>query len=197
MSVAFRIKDGQVVESGSHEELIKQGSDGKSSFRYLFRWKGNTDNIRYLGVYYEMWQKQLHDDEESGASGEAKLENGKSDLQTKQEETIPAIKLPEEPHAGPTAPIAPIDTIRAVPNEEESKPIVSSPTEMESSSKPAEQGAQEDEQQEQQQQEEEQQNLEDSNNADAARSNTGSSAKSSSNKRKKKKSKSKRKSTVF
>lgn len=38
------IKDGQVVESGSHEELIQKASSGEID-----------------GVYYEMWQKQLDD----------------------------------------------------------------------------------------------------------------------------------------
>ncbi|KAI9251944.1 hypothetical protein BDA99DRAFT_444174 [Phascolomyces articulosus] len=42
------IKDGRVVESGNHEELIKQGEDG---------------------VYYEMWQKQLHDDNDTETNG--------------------------------------------------------------------------------------------------------------------------------
>ncbi|CAO0795626.1 unnamed protein product [Mucor circinelloides] len=39
------VKDGKVVEQGSHEELIKRGDEG--------------------GIYYEMWQKQLHDDSET------------------------------------------------------------------------------------------------------------------------------------
>ncbi|KAG2230304.1 hypothetical protein INT48_001070 [Thamnidium elegans] len=40
------IKDGTVVESGSHEELIRKGG------------------LNEDGVYYEMWQKQLRDDSE-------------------------------------------------------------------------------------------------------------------------------------
>jgi ATP-binding cassette subfamily B (MDR/TAP) protein 6 len=38
------IKDGQVVESGSHEQLVQNALEGKNE-----------------GVYYEMWQKQLDD----------------------------------------------------------------------------------------------------------------------------------------
>lgn len=45
------IKDGQVVETGSHDELIQNALSGKNE-----------------GVYYEMWQKQLDDHHES-ASG--------------------------------------------------------------------------------------------------------------------------------
>ncbi|RHZ89747.1 hypothetical protein Glove_11g51 [Diversispora epigaea] len=43
------IKDGQVVEQGTHEELIRLAQENKSP-----------------GVYYEMWQKQLRDHEETG-----------------------------------------------------------------------------------------------------------------------------------
>ena len=43
------IKDGRIVESGTHRELIE-----------------NVD-----GVYYEMWQKQLAEDEKIEASNDA------------------------------------------------------------------------------------------------------------------------------
>ncbi|KAI8355605.1 hypothetical protein EDC96DRAFT_576900 [Choanephora cucurbitarum] len=48
------IKDGQVVESGSHDQLIQSALEGKNE-----------------GVYYEMWQKQLDDryDASQTASG--------------------------------------------------------------------------------------------------------------------------------
>ncbi|KAG2210102.1 hypothetical protein INT46_010307 [Mucor plumbeus] len=42
------VKDGKVVEKGSHEELIKKATLSNDG-----------------GVYYEMWQKQLHDDSET------------------------------------------------------------------------------------------------------------------------------------
>ncbi|KAI8874947.1 hypothetical protein K501DRAFT_338966 [Backusella circina FSU 941] len=42
------IKDGQVVESGSHEELIQKAASGEVQ-----------------GVYYEMWQKQLDDHQDA------------------------------------------------------------------------------------------------------------------------------------
>ncbi|KAI9301629.1 hypothetical protein BJ944DRAFT_168748 [Cunninghamella echinulata] len=42
------IKDGQVVEMGSHEELIRKATNGEGD-----------------GIYYEMWQKQLYDENNS------------------------------------------------------------------------------------------------------------------------------------
>ncbi|KAI8364572.1 hypothetical protein BD560DRAFT_402776 [Blakeslea trispora] len=59
------IKDGKVVESGSHEELIKLGIQSE---------KG--------GVYYEMWQKQLHDESDT-------LNDSQSGSSSNKGETIP------------------------------------------------------------------------------------------------------------
>ncbi|CEP20145.1 hypothetical protein [Parasitella parasitica] len=44
----FVVKDGIIVEKGSHQELMKKESSSN---------KG--------GIYYEMWQKQIHDDSDS------------------------------------------------------------------------------------------------------------------------------------
>lgn len=56
-----RVKDGKVVESGSHEELIKKASL-------------NEDG----GIYYEMWQKQLHDESETLSDTTQNVESGNS-----------------------------------------------------------------------------------------------------------------------
>lgn len=62
----YSVKDGKIVEQGSHEELIRRGDEGKwsclagcSTIIVVLRicWIG--------GIYYEMWQKQLHDDSET------------------------------------------------------------------------------------------------------------------------------------
>ncbi|CAG8436593.1 9370_t:CDS:10 [Diversispora eburnea] len=50
--IAHRL-NGQVVEQGTHEELIRLAQENKSP-----------------GVYYEMWQKQLRDHEEAGVEAE-------------------------------------------------------------------------------------------------------------------------------
>ncbi|OAD77785.1 hypothetical protein PHYBLDRAFT_131334 [Phycomyces blakesleeanus NRRL 1555(-)] len=52
------IKDGQIVESGSHEELIKQ-----------------TASKINKGVYFEMWQKQQNEEKESLTKVEANEAN--------------------------------------------------------------------------------------------------------------------------
>lgn len=46
------VKDGKVVESGSHDELIQRALSNENE-----------------GIYYEMWHKQLDDHHESGQSG--------------------------------------------------------------------------------------------------------------------------------
>jgi len=54
------IKDGQVIEQGTHEELIKQALEKEGE-----------------GVYYEMWQKQLRDESE-GITTDSDEGNSKS-----------------------------------------------------------------------------------------------------------------------
>ncbi|KAI8337672.1 hypothetical protein BC941DRAFT_375486 [Chlamydoabsidia padenii] len=57
------IKDGRVAESGTHEELLKQGA-----------YSNSTDQ----GIYWEMWQKQLREDndtESTSTLGEMKIKN--------------------------------------------------------------------------------------------------------------------------
>lgn len=61
----YSVKDGKIVEQGSHEELIRRGDEGK--------WSCLTGCYSIVvlhmcwigGIYYEMWQKQLHDDSET------------------------------------------------------------------------------------------------------------------------------------
>ncbi|KAI8051073.1 uncharacterized protein B0P05DRAFT_562857 [Gilbertella persicaria] len=55
------IKDGKVVESGSHEELIKKATQQGQG-----------------GIYYEMWQKQLHDENDTLNDHSTDEENTKS-----------------------------------------------------------------------------------------------------------------------
>ncbi|KAG2199718.1 hypothetical protein INT47_012854 [Mucor saturninus] len=75
------IKDGKVVESGSHEELIKKGSA--------------TDE----GVYYEMWQKQLFDESETQSETAMEEETGSTctldDLKKKKPTPIETLVLDE------------------------------------------------------------------------------------------------------
>ncbi|CAO3598375.1 unnamed protein product [Absidia cylindrospora] len=47
------IKDGRVAESGTHEELLKQGGDSNSNGQ---------------GIYWEMWQKQLREDNDTDST---------------------------------------------------------------------------------------------------------------------------------
>ncbi|KAI7849527.1 hypothetical protein BDC45DRAFT_573904 [Circinella umbellata] len=103
------VKDGRVVESGSHEELIKQGEDG---------------------IYYEMWQKQLHDDNDNEINGGIHANGngltGKDSLAPVVPETTQAASVP------PTVPQ--IDTTRsrnATEQSDNSGAMVSSPTELE------------------------------------------------------------------
>ncbi|KAI8137554.1 hypothetical protein BJV82DRAFT_634815 [Fennellomyces sp. T-0311] len=107
------IKDGRVAESGSHEELIKRGSDG---------------------IYYEMWQKQLHDDDDIEQTNEHHV-NGDAKA------SEPCTRVPEATPSGPipsTEPVPPIDTRTRLPETDEGA-MVSSPTEMnDESGKPQE-----------------------------------------------------------
>jgi ATP-binding cassette subfamily B (MDR/TAP) protein 6 len=61
MRVLNRVKDGRVVESGSHEELIRKASLSGEG-----------------GVYYEMWQKQLHDESETLSDTTQNIESSNS-----------------------------------------------------------------------------------------------------------------------
>ncbi|KAI9342961.1 hypothetical protein BD770DRAFT_476083 [Pilaira anomala] len=81
------IKDGKVVETGSHDELIQNALSGKNE-----------------GIYYEMWQKQLDDHHES-ASGvatpivmdeEIKLDVATDDLKKEQKNRGLKIKTTTE-----------------------------------------------------------------------------------------------------
>ncbi|KAI8337667.1 P-loop containing nucleoside triphosphate hydrolase protein [Chlamydoabsidia padenii] len=57
------IKDGRVAESGTHDELLKQGAYDQ-------------------GIYWEMWQKQLREDNDTDSTstlGESKLNDNKPD----------------------------------------------------------------------------------------------------------------------
>lgn len=99
------IKNGRVVESGSHEELIKKGSENDE------------------GVYYEMWQKQLHDESENQSDTandeSASTSSSIEDLLQKKKK------------------LAPIDTeVIEIDNEEDTNAgqqnnLVSSPTQVE------------------------------------------------------------------
>ncbi|KAI7877716.1 hypothetical protein K492DRAFT_150187 [Lichtheimia hyalospora FSU 10163] len=92
------VKEGRVVESGTHEELIRQGA-------------ANNE-----GVYYEMWQKQLHEDLDEAETVNAS--NSDTDKQKVQDENKPK-----------SAPPPTVDT--SVPKSSDQKQVVESPTEME------------------------------------------------------------------
>ena len=165
----YRVKDGRVVESGSHEELIKQGEDG---------------------VYYEMWQKQLHDDNDNEINGGLQANgNGNGNGLTGSDSPAPVV-----PEGTPTSFVPPtvpqIDTSRSRATTEQSDnsgAMVSSPTELE------------DNNQQEQEQEQEQsgtatpENQEEDEEEQPTTSNVQSPPK---NKKKKKRSKS-RKGTTF
>ncbi|KAG0180249.1 Homocysteine S-methyltransferase 1 [Apophysomyces sp. BC1034] len=105
------VKDGKVVESGSHDELIKQAIENGQQ-----------------GVYYEMWQKQLRDESETVNESDA------SDVEKKvsdNEENVESAdnKSPDETTRNKTSKKAlpKIDTRL----HEEPAQMVSSPTEVE------------------------------------------------------------------
>ncbi|CAG8465457.1 14674_t:CDS:10 [Acaulospora colombiana] len=76
------IKDGQVVEQGTHDELIQQAIN-----------RGGE------GVYYEMWQKQLRDESEGKNVGEDSSGESKGDGDgSKSSETQPPPPHPHHPH---------------------------------------------------------------------------------------------------
>jgi ATP-binding cassette subfamily B (MDR/TAP) protein 6 len=80
------IKDGQVVESGTHDELINHaittGEEGKKQKMLSWLWLigSNILNIMSIGVYFEMWQKQLKDEntEATANNSEVNSTNGES-----------------------------------------------------------------------------------------------------------------------
>lgn len=100
------IKDGQVVESGSHEELIKKGS------------------VNDEGVYYEMWQKQLHDEGEN----QSDTANDESASTSTIEDLVAPNKKPA-PINTETLEIDEQDNNKSV--QQENEIIVSSPTQVE------------------------------------------------------------------
>ncbi|CAI2173840.1 5309_t:CDS:10 [Funneliformis geosporum] len=68
------IKDGQVVEQGSHDELIQKAIENGGE-----------------GVYYEMWQKQLRDESEGKIIGENEGSSGeKKDDKPNSKENEPS-----------------------------------------------------------------------------------------------------------
>ena len=147
MLILYSIKDGRVAESGSHDELIKRGD-----------------------LYYEMWQKQLHDDDDD--TNEQPINGDATPFQTSEASPIAS-----------TQPVPPIDTSTRLPETDKAN-MVSSPTEMneQESAKP-----QEDEEEEEEEEEE--------SSAAAAAANTAASSQQKS-KKKKRRSRSK-KGTTF
>ncbi|KAI9314851.1 hypothetical protein BX666DRAFT_1964047 [Dichotomocladium elegans] len=148
------IKDGRVVEQGTHEELIRQGTP----------MNGGPE-----GVYYEMWQKQLHDDSDG-----------------------------EQTTVGATTPLK-IDTTAPLPvgpKQEPQQMIMASPTEVEAPNQVRKEEEEEDDHEEAKQGDSA--DGENSTNSETAPvpSDKGPLRKNSSN-RKKKKKKSKSNSTVF
>lgn len=114
----IRIKEGRVVESGTHEELIRQGAANNEGKAGAFIQTREMKDLRTekLGVYYEMWQKQLHEDLDEAETVNAS--NSDTDKQKIQDENKPK-----------SAPPPTVDTSGAKSSDQ--KQVVESPTEME------------------------------------------------------------------
>jgi ATP-binding cassette subfamily B (MDR/TAP) protein 6 len=98
------VKGGQIVESGSHDELIQNALSGNNE-----------------GIYYDMWQKQLDDHHESSqtASGSMSL---KDDLSMNPVVTEEPAAIVEEPAPMETAVQEQVE-VKEVKEEEEAQGI--------------------------------------------------------------------------